>query len=85
MNTKLIDCMTRLLKFEEKKKQWERDARLWDEKQKAFETNKVELEKELKELKERDKGKQVQVISSSIQSGTDSLSQAISQVSLKVL
>ena len=58
---------------------------LWDEKKKDFETKKTELETELKELKERDKGQKVQVISYSVQSSRDSLSQATSQVSLKEL
>ena len=85
MNTKLINCRARLLKFEEKEKQWERDAGLWAEKEKYFETKQAELEKELKELKEKDKEQQVPVVSSSVQSGTYSLSQAMSQVILKAL
>ena len=47
LNNELIDCKARLLKFEEKEKQWEKDAGLWTEKDKAFETKKAELEKEL--------------------------------------
>ena len=43
------------------------------------------MERELKELKEKDKEQQVQVISSSVQSGTDYLSRAMSQVILKAL
>ena len=62
LNTKLIYCKEILLKFEEKEKQWERDARLWFEKKKDFETNQTKLENELKDLKEKDKGQQVQVI-----------------------
>ena len=71
-----------MLKFEEKDKQWEKDAGLWAEKEKDFETKHEEL---WKELKEKDKEQQVPFISSSIQSGTNSLSQAMSQVSLKAL
>ena len=58
--TELIDCKERLLKYEEKEKQWEKDAGLWDEKENTFETKHAELEKE---LKENNKEKQVQVIS----------------------
>ena len=44
MTTELIDCKERLLKFEEKEKQWEKDAGLWAEKEKDFETKQAELE-----------------------------------------
>ena len=82
MNAKLIDCKSRLLKFEEKEKQWEKYARVWDEKEKDFEAKQEELENKLEET---NKEQQVQVISSSIQFGTYCLSQAMSQVSLKAL
>ena len=85
LNNEMIDCKARFLKFEEREKSWEIDARIWDEKQNDFETRQKELEKELKELKEMDKGQKVKVISSSVQSGTYSLSQAMSQVILKEL
>ena len=49
LNTELIDYEARLLKFEEKEKQWEKDAVLWAEKEKDFETKQVEMGKELKE------------------------------------
>ena len=75
LNTELIDCKARLLNFEEKEKQWEKDAGLWVEKEKDFETKQAELENE---LKKKNKEKQVQVISPSEQSGADSLSQAMS-------
>ena len=78
----MIDCKGRLLKFEEKEKQWEKDAGLWVEKEKDFETKQAELENE---LKENNKEKQVQVTSPSVQSGVDSLSQVMSQVSLRDL
>ena len=71
-----------MLKLEKKEKQWEKDARLWNEKEKDFETKQAELEKE---LKEKNNEHLMQVILSSIQSGADSLSQAMSQVSLKDL
>ena len=38
LNTELIDCKERFLNFEEKEKKWEKDAGLWAEKEKAFET-----------------------------------------------
>ena len=82
MNTELIDCKARLLKLEEKEKQWEKYAGLWAEKEKDFETKQEELEKE---LEVKNKEQEVQVISPSIQTGADSLSQAMSQVSLKNL
>ena len=65
-----------------KEKQWKKDVGLWAKKEKSFETKQEELEKE---LKEKNKEKQVKVISPFVQSGTDSLSQAMSQVSLKYL
>ena len=82
MNTELIDCKERLLKLEEKEKQWDKDAGFWVEKQKYFETKQVEPEKGLKEKNEE---QQVQVIAPSIQSGIDSLYQAMSLVNLKDL
>ena len=78
----MIDCKERLRKFEEKEKQWEKDAGLWAEKEMDFETKQTELEKE---QKEKNKEQQVQVISPSLQSGVDSISQAMSQVSIKDL
>ena len=78
----MIDCKERLLKFEEKEKQWEKDAGIWAEKEKAFETKQAELEKE---LKEKHKEQKVPVISYSVQSGAYSLSQDMSLVSLKDL
>ena len=59
MNTELIDCQARLLNFEVKEKQWEKDAGLWAEKETDFETKQAELEKE---QKEKNKEQQVQVI-----------------------
>ena len=38
LTNELIDCKARLLKFEEKEKQWEKDVGIWAEKEKAFET-----------------------------------------------
>ena len=58
-----------------KEKQWKKDVGLWAKKEKSFETKQAELEKE---LKEKNKEKQVKVISPFVQSGTDSLSQAMS-------
>ena len=49
LTTKVIDCKARLLKFEEKEKQWEKDARLWAENERAFKTKQAEVEGELKE------------------------------------
>ena len=36
LNTELIDCKERLLKFEEKEKKWEKHAGLWAGKKKEF-------------------------------------------------
>ena len=36
LTTGLVDCKARLLKFEEKEKQWKKDAGLWVEKEKDF-------------------------------------------------
>ena len=77
----MIDCKARLLKFEGKK-EWEKDAVVWVEKEEDFETKQVELEKG---LKEKNKEQQVQVISPFVQSGADCLSQDMPQVSLKDL
>ena len=38
LNTELIDCKSRLPKLEEKEEQWEKYARLWDEKENTFES-----------------------------------------------
>ena len=68
------------MKFEEKEKQWEKYTRLWVENENILKSKQVELESELKEnIKEQE----VQIISLSVQSGVDSLSQAMSQVSLR--
>ena len=65
LNAELIDCKARLLKF----------GGHWVKKEKTFETKQAELENK---LKEKNMEQQVQVISSSVQFGTDSLSQAMS-------
>ena len=81
----MINYRARLLRFEEKEKQWERDVGIWDEKQKNFETKQAELEKELEELKKNNKEQQVSVIPYYVQTGTYSLAQAMSRVNLKAL
>ena len=53
-----------MLKFEEKKKQWEKYARIWAENEKDLKTKQAELEKE---LKEKNKEQEVQIISPSVQ------------------
>ena len=80
LTTELTDCKERLLKFEENEKQREKDARLWAENENALKTKQAELEKE---LQEKNKEQEVQIISPSIQSGADSLSRDMSQVSIK--
>ena len=68
--------------MEEKEKQWEKDAGIWVEKETFFETKHAEMESE---LKEKNKEQQAQVISPFVQSSVDSLSQDMSQVSLRDL
>ena len=45
LNTKLIGCKARLLKYEEKDKHWEKDTDLWAEKEKSFGAKQAEFEK----------------------------------------
>ena len=53
LETELINCKARLLKYEEKNKQWEKDAELWAEKENIFGAKQAELEREVQELKEK--------------------------------
>ena len=46
LNIDLINCKDRLLKHEEKGKQWKKYAELWGEEKGSFEGRKVELERE---------------------------------------
>ena len=49
MTTELTNCKERLLNFEEKEKQWEKDISLWVEKENILKSKQAELERELKE------------------------------------
>ena len=62
----MTDCKVKLLKFEEKEKQWEKYTRLWVENENILKSKQVELEKE---LKEKNKEQEVQIISPSVQYG----------------
>ena len=53
LDNELINCKAILLKYEEKDKQWEKDAELWAEKENIFGEKKAELEREVQELKEK--------------------------------
>ena len=53
LNTELVNCKAKLLVHEWKVVQWKKYAELWDEEKCAFEIRQVELEKELKEVKEK--------------------------------
>ena len=53
LRNELVNCKSKLLIQKRKEVQWKKDAELWDEEKWAFETRQAELEKELKELKEK--------------------------------
>ena len=53
LNTELVNCKSKLLIQEVKEVQWKKDDELWAEEKRAFEIRQHELEKELKELKEK--------------------------------
>ena len=80
LTAELTDCKEKLLKFEEKEKTWEKDIRLRVENENILKSKQAKLEKE---LKEKNKEQQAHILSPPIQSGTNSLSQAMSQVSLR--
>ena len=53
LNTELVNWKSKLLIQEGKEVKWKKDAEIWAEEKQAFETRKDELEKELKERKEK--------------------------------
>ena len=54
LDTELIDCKAILLRKEERERQWKKYAELWAREKQAFEAKWTELERDLKELKEKD-------------------------------
>ena len=80
LNTELIDCKDKLLKFEEKEKDWEKDAKILIENEKDLKAKLATKEKELQEKCEEIKN---QFIFPSIEADATSLFEAMSQVKLK--
>ena len=80
LNTELIDCKAKLLKLEEKEKQWEKDAKLLMENEKDLKTKLAAREKQLQEKCEEVKN---QSIVPSVETDEASLAKAMSQVNLK--
>ena len=85
LNTELVNCKAKLLIQEVKCVQWKKYAELWAEENRAFETKKAELEKELKELKEKDQEQPTIGTQSSKVPDANSLSQDMSQVILNTI
>ena len=80
LNIELTDCKSKLLKLEEKEKQWEKYAKLLVESEKDLKAKLVAKEKELQEKYERVKN-QSPVLSTKVD--TTSLSKAMYEVQLK--
>ena len=76
----MIDCKSKLLKLEEKEKDWERDAKLLIENEKDLKTKLKAREKKLQETCEEVKN---QFTVPSVETDATSLSKAMSQVNLK--
>ena len=89
MNGELRYCKDKLLKFAKEEKQWQRDMSLIVESEKTLKAKSDELEKKLqgkeKELQEKEKELECRIIPPSTESREQTISQAMSQVSLKEL
>ena len=71
LNTKSINCKPKILIQQGKEGQWNKDAELWAEEKQAFEAKQDELEKELKELKEKTQEQPAPAIQTPAMSGVD--------------
>ena len=80
LNTELMDCKAKLLKLEEKEKQWEKEAKLLKESEEDLKVNLSAKEKELQE-----KGEVVEIPATfpSMETDTNSLSSAMSRVKIR--
>ena len=80
LNTELTNCKAKLLKLEEKEKQWEKEAKLLKE---SEEDLKVKLATKEKELQEKVEVVEILATMPNVEIDTTSLSNAMSQVNLR--
>ena len=80
MNTELTYCKAKLLKLEEKERQWEVDIELLKESEKEL---KATLETKEKELQEKCTEIAIKLVNVAGEVDTSSLSKALSQIGLK--
>ena len=80
LNIELTDCKAKLLKLEEKEKQWEMDAKLLKESEKQL---KAKLAEKEKELEEKYTEATIQSVNVAGEVDTSSLSKEMSQIGLK--
>ena len=80
LNTDLTDCKARLLKLEEKERQWENETKLLTESEEGL---KVKLASQEKELQEKGEVMEIPAIMPNVEIDTASLSNSMSQVKLR--
>ena len=85
LNIELFNCKPKLLIQEGKVVQWKKYVEFWVKEKWVFEIRQDELEKELKELKEKAQEQPTPATQSPEVPGAYSLSQAMSQVILKTI
>ena len=74
LNTELTDCKARLLKLEEKERQWEKETKFLKESEEGM---KVKLEAKEKELQEKGEAMEIPSIVPNTETDTASLASAI--------
>ena len=80
LNIELIDCKARLLKLEEKERQWEKETKLLKESEEGL---KFKLATQEKELQEKGEVMEISAIVPNTKTNTASLASAMSQVKLR--
>ena len=80
LNTKLTDCKAKILKTEEKERQWEKETKLIKESEEGL---KFKLATHEKELQEKGEVMEISAIVPNTKTNTASLASAMSQVKLR--
>ena len=80
LSTELTNCKSKILKLEEKEKQWEKDAKLLKESEEDLQAR---LTSKGKELQEKCEEVEIPTTIPNVEIDTTSLSNAMSQVKLK--